>query len=150
MVIDGTGDIQCFIQHKLYYKFLKKRYIEMDLQAKHVFIFNFITGIIFGLGFMFIPDMIMTMLGFSGEADGPTAFRFFGITVFGVSILCFLIRNEESSNTRQAIIKTQIINLTLINIFLLIFGDLTNLMLWSTVFLHILMIIAYGYILFKK
>jgi len=146
----GRGDIQCFIHYKLPYKFLKKRFIEMDLQAKHVFIFNFITGIIFGLGFMFMPDMIMTMLGFSGEADGPTAFRFFGIAIFGVSILSFLVRNEEPSNARQAIIKTQIINLTLINIFLIIFGDLTNMMLWSTFFLHILMIVAYGYILFKK
>ena len=122
----------------------------MDLQAKYVFILNFIIAILFGLGFMFIPDIIMTMMGFSGEADGPTAFRFFGITIFGVGILSFLIRNEEPSNARQAIIKTQIINFVLINIFLLIFGDLTNLMLWFTFFIHILMIIAYGYILFKK
>ena len=122
----------------------------MDLQAKHVFILNFIIGILFGLGFMFIPDILMTMMGFSGEADGPTAFRFFGIAIFGVSILCFLIRNEEPSNARQAVIKIQVINFTLINIFLLIFGDLTNLILWFTFFIHILMIIAYGYILFKK
>lgn len=122
----------------------------MDLQAKHVFILNFIIAMLFGLGFMFMPDILMTMIGFSGEADGPNAFRFFGIAVFGVSILCFLVRNEEPSIARQAIIKTQIINFVLINIFHLIFGDLTNLMLWFTIFIHILMIIAYGYILFKK
>ncbi len=122
----------------------------MNLQAKYVFIFNSITAILFGLGFMFMPDILMTLIGFSNVADGPTAFRFFGIAVFGTSILTFLVRNEESSTARQAIMITQVINFALINIFLLIFGDLANLMLWSTFFLHILMIIAYVYILFQK
>ena len=111
----------------------------MKLQAKYVFIFNFIIAIFFGLGFMFIPDILMTMIGFSGIADGPNAFRFFGIVVFGAGILTFLVRNEGESNARK-----------LINIFLLVFGDITNLMLWFTFILHILMIIAYGYVLIKN
>jgi len=97
-----------------------------------------------------MPDIIMTMMGFSDVADGPTAFRFFGISVFGASILTFLVRNEESSTARQAIIITQVVNFILINIFLLIFGDITNLMLWSTFILHVLVAIAYIYILVQK
>ena len=122
----------------------------MKLQAKYVFIFNFIIAIFFGLGFMFIPDILMTMIGFSGIADGPNAFRFFGIVVFGAGILTFLVRNEGESNARKAIMITQVINFALINIFLLVFGDITNLMLWFTFILHILMIIAYGYVLIKN
>ncbi|MFX1454738.1 MAG: hypothetical protein ACFFDB_05125 [Promethearchaeota archaeon] len=122
----------------------------MNLQAKYVFIFNSIIALIFGLGFMFMPDILMTMIGFSSGADGPTAFRFFGISVFGACILTFLVRNEDSSTARKAIMITQVINFVLINVFLLIFGDITNLMLWFTFIIHILMIIAYVYILIQK
>ncbi|MFW9829977.1 MAG: hypothetical protein ACFFEY_20575 [Candidatus Thorarchaeota archaeon] len=122
----------------------------MNLKAQYVFIINSIIAILFGLGFMFIPDMLMTLIGFSNAADGPTAFRFFGITVFGASVLTFLVRNEGSSAAGRAIMISQVINFILINIFLIIFGDLTNLMLWFTIILHILLIVAYCYLLLQK
>ncbi len=122
----------------------------MNFKVKYIFIFNAVLALFFGLGFMFIPEILMTMIGFSDEADGPTAFRFFGILVFGISILTFAVRNEDTSSVRRSIILFLFIAYVLMVVFHFIFCDLSNLMLWFVIVIHTILAIAYGYFLFKK
>ncbi len=122
----------------------------MNFKIKHLFMINTIIAFVFGLGFLFMPDLLATMLGFSDQADGPTVFRFFGGSIIGVGILTFLVRNEEFSHATKSVAISQSINLVLLNVLLFIFGDLTNLMIWFTIVLHFILVVAYCYFLFKK
>ena len=115
------------------------------LNLKYIFLVNAILAVLFGLGFMILPKPIMTMIGFSDGADGPTAMRFFGILVFGVGIIAFGIRNEEHSPVRQTILLGFCSNYTLMTLYHFIFCDLTNLMLWSLIVLHSVFAAIYGY-----
>jgi len=122
----------------------------VKFQVKYVFIFNSIAALILGLGFVFFPEILMTMIGFSNAADGPTAFRFCGIFVLGVSILTFISRNEEDSSSRQSIIFFLFIIYALMDVFHFIFCDLTNLMVGFVIGIDTLLFVAYGYFFLKK
>ena len=87
------------------------------MKIRPIFIVNSIIATVFGLGFMFIPDFLWSLLGFSTEADGPLAMRFFGIMVLGVGVLTFSARNAPDSISRKAIVLFLFTIYTLIPIF---------------------------------
>ena len=116
----------------------------MKIELKQIFMLNSV-AVLIGLGFMIIPDLLMDMLSLSDAADGPLAMRFFGILLFGIGILTFSIRNEEASSIRKSVILSLFLIYLIQNVFIFIYYDLTNLMVWSIIFLHTILIVAYGY-----
>jgi len=123
------------------------------MKIRTLFSVNSILATFFGLGFMLIPDFLFNLLGFSTDADGPLAMRFFGIMVFGVGVLTFLARDSGDSQARRAIILALFVVYTLMPILhigtQLVLGK-GNLMLWGVNVLHIAFAIAYGYFFFRK
>ena len=121
----------------------------MKIELKHIFMLNSL-ALLFGIGFMIIPDMLMDMLSLSDVADGPLAMRFFGILVFGIGILTFSIRNEEESKIRRSVILTLFVVYLLMDVAHFIYFDLSNLMVWSIILLHTVLVVSYGYFYFVK
>lgn len=119
----------------------------MNIKIKYFFIVNSILALIFGLGFLFIPDFLMPLFGFSVAGDGPLGFRFFGALVLGISILTFAVRNEDPSQARRAIIFFLFVIYILLDILKLFFCDLTNPMIWIMFAIHTIFVVAYGYFL---
>ncbi len=120
------------------------------IELKHIFIFQTIAGSFFGLGFMILPAFMMTLLGLSDAADGPTSMRFFGLMIFGTAILTFGIRNETHSYMRQVILVMLIFNFTIMILFKFLFMDLQNIWVWMVIILHVVFIIFYGYFFIKN
>ncbi len=123
------------------------------MKIRPIFIVNSIVATVFGLGFMFIPGFIFGLLGFSTEADGPLAMRFFGIMVLGVGVLTFSARNSPDNISRKAIVISLFTIYTLMPIFHFwtIFGlGKGNIMLWSVIVLHGIFAILYGISIFNK
>jgi hypothetical protein len=118
--------------------------------VNNLFIINGVLALGFGLIIMFIPEFLMEMIGFSTDADGPLAFRFFGILVFGVGLLTFSVRNEPHSTARRSIILMLSFSYIVMTIFHLVFCDLSNLMLWSLILLHGAFGIIYAYFFIKN
>jgi hypothetical protein len=137
---------------------------------KYVFIIHSIIALIFGLGFMIIPYIIMDSMGLPNPADlgepirfyGAMIFglsillfcirnelgepiRFYGAMIFGLSILLFCIRNEPHSSMRQAIILFIVVSFIPQLIFHLLFHPLTNFMVWNIIGLDAIFIILYSY-----
>jgi len=119
----------------------------MNFKLKYVFIVNAILALIFGLGFLIIPDILMPLFGFSVANDGPLAFRFFGVYVLGTSILVSAVRKEDPSPIRRAIIFYLFVIHILLDILELIFCDLTNPMIWVLFVINTIFVVAYGYFL---
>ena len=119
----------------------------MNFKVKYVFIVNSILTLIFGLGFLIIPDILMPLFGFSILNDGPLAFRFFGSVVIGLSILTAAVRNEEPSPIRRAVIFQLFVMYILLDVLKLMFCNLTNPMIWVMFVIHTLLVVAYGFFL---
>ena len=120
---------------------------------KTLFIITFILALIFGLGFIFMPEFLLSMIGFSVDADGPLVARFFGILVFGISVLTFAARNSEYSIARQAIVLSLFVSyalMTVIHVLFFFAFNKGNMMLWSVIVIHALLSIAYGKFYFRK
>ena len=120
------------------------------IELKHIFIIQTIAASFFGLGFMIFPAFMMTLLGLSVEADGPTSMRFFGIMITGTAILAFFIRNEPHSSTRQAILIMLVFNFTIMILFKFLFMDLQNIWVWMVIILHAVFIVFYVYFFMKN
>jgi len=123
------------------------------MKVKPVFVVNSILAFLFGIGFMVIPAFLLNMIGFSIDADGPLLMRFFGILIFGISILTYSARNIEDSNARKSIILFLFVVYTLMPIFHIagqVFFNKGNIMLWSVNVIHIAFAVIYAYFLFKK
>ena len=96
-----------------------------------MFFINGILALGFGLLIMFLPEILMEMIGFSTDADGPLSMRFFGILVFGVGLLTFSARKEEHSSARRSMLLMLSFSYSVMTIFHLVLADLSNLMLFD-------------------
>lgn len=119
----------------------------MNIKAMYIFILNSILALIFGIGFLIFPELLMPLFGFSIANDGPTAFRFFGAYLLGTSILTFAVRNEVPSSARRAVIFYVFVVHILLDILILFTCDLTNVLVWILFAVNLLFVIAYGYFL---
>jgi len=112
---------------------------------KYVFIIHSIIAFIFGLGFIFVPNLILNSMGLPTPADIGEPIRFYGAMVFGLSILVFCIRNEPHSSMRQAILLFIVVSFIPQLIFHLLFHPLTNFIVWNIIGLDVIFIILYSY-----
>ena len=119
----------------------------MGFKLKHLFIVNAIVSLLFGLGFIFMTEMLLPMLTITGNIIG---FRVYGSAVIGNCFLTFFARDSDDSPARKAILINEIVGFTIVNILMFIHLDLANLMVWATIILHFLFIAGYAYFLFKK
>ncbi len=119
--------------------------IIQSIELKYVLLFHTVVAVSFGLSFIFIPEVLLEMLSIPVEAGSIYGFRLFGSIVLSVAILAFSIRNEEPSSTRKSILLFFIIGFSLMTIVHLLFGDLTNLINWSIIIMHIAFVLVYAY-----
>jgi hypothetical protein len=126
-----------------------------DIEPKIFFWITAFAASGFGLAFIFGPDFMYELLGFSSDADGYLMVRFFGFLVFGIGILTFWARNAELSQTREAIILMLTVgySLMLVTHLIVMFVRgpplLTNIWLWIVNVLHFSMVGIYGFFLIR-
>ena len=127
----------------------------MEIEPKIFFWITAVAASGFGLAFIFGPDFMYELLGFSSDVDGYLMVRFFGFLVFGVGILTFWTRNSELSQAREAIILmlTVVYTLMLVTHLIVMFVRgpplLTNVWLWIVCVLHLSLVVIYGFFLIR-
>ena len=121
-----------------------------ELKLKYVFIVQSVIALLFGLGFMIIPNILLNSMGLPTPADIGEPIRFFGAMVFGLSIVLFAARNEPHSSLRQAIILMAIFSHLPQLIFHILFHPLNNFMVWNIIVLDVIFISLYTYFFIKN
>ena len=119
----------------------------MGFKVKHLFIANAIMAFICGLGWLFMTETMVPMLGVT---DNILGFRAFGVPIFCNWILLFFARDSDDNPARKAIVLFEFVGTTLLNIYMFIYLDITIFMVWSTIALNFIFIAGYAYFLFKK
>lgn len=112
-----------------------------------------IVALFFGLAFALAPVQTMSMYGVSLDASGQYLARYLGSAFIGVSCITFLARKADPKEKalRAVLLGGFILCITgfVIALFDKFYG-IANAMVWSTVFLYLLLAIGFGYYVFKK
>lgn len=117
------------------------------MKLKVLLVISAILGTVLGLGFFFVPELVMSTFGVdAGEAHQHTA-RNFGSAVTGLAVISWLARNSRDSIARRAIILGLFIYFIFGSISIISFqlqGNANNYG-WFIVALHVYLVVGFGY-----
>ena len=122
------------------------------MKLKTVFTISYIAAFLFGIGFIILPALSLSLMGLNSSGQAPLLARGWGAFILGVFFLTFFSRDLSASKGRKAV------TLSLFALYILL--DLYKLSLnlynripfnWMFALLYILhtgLFILYGYFLF--
>jgi len=114
-----------------------------------LFLVYLIVEAIFGIGFLFVPDLVMAPMGVTLDDTSTTMARMFGSLLISIPVLVFLARKSSSTEFKRGVMYCAFIYLLASTIILLItqINGLMNSMGWSIVILHLVFMLLFGYYL---
>ena len=117
-----------------------------------LFLVYLIVEAIFGIGFLFVPGLMMDPMGVTLDETSTTFARLFGSLIISIPVLLFFARKSASVEFKRGVVYCIFIYLLASTIILLItqIKGLMNAMGWSIVFLHLVFLLWSGYYLIKQ
>ena len=117
-----------------------------------LFLVYLIVEAIFGLGFLFAPDLMMGPIGVTLDETSTTFARLFGTLIISIPVLLFFVRKSASTEFRRGVVYCIFTYLLLSTILLLItqLKGLMNPMGWGIVILHFVFMLWFGYYLINQ
>jgi len=117
-----------------------------------LFLVYLIVEAIFGIGFLFVPGLMMDPMGVTLDETSTTFARLFGSLIISIPVLLFFARKSASIEFKRGVVYCIFIYLLASTIILLItqIKGLMNAMGWSIVFLHLVFLLWSGYYLIKQ
>lgn len=112
-----------------------------------------IVALLFGLGFILLPETILDLYGASLNDQGITITRLYGSAGIGFAILAFYTMRSSNKEFIKGASRTLFTYWLFGTIFLLIAqleGQLDMLFGWITVCMHGIMLLCYGYVIFIR
>jgi len=119
---------------------------------KTLFLAYMIVEAIFGIGFLFAPDLLMSPMGVTLDETSTTFARLLGTLILSIPVLLFFARKSTSIEFKKGVVYSIFIYLLLSTILLLItqLNGLMNSMGWGIVILHLTFMLWFGYYLVNQ
>jgi len=117
-----------------------------------LFLVYLIVEAIFGIGFLFVPGLMMDTMGVTLDETSTTFARLFGSLIISIPVLLFFARKSASSEFKRGVVYSVFIYLLVSTIILLItqLKGLMNPLGWGIVILHFVFMLWFGYYLINK
>ncbi len=117
-----------------------------------LFLVYLIVEVIFGIGFLFVPGLMMDPMGVTLDETSTTFARLFGSLIISIPVLMFFARKSTSSEFKRGVVYSIFIYLLASTIILLItqLKGLMNPMGWGIVILHLVFMLWFGYFLINQ
>jgi hypothetical protein len=124
----------------------------MEGAMNTLFLVYLIVEVIFGIGFLFVPGLMMNPMGVTLDETSTTFARLFGSLIISIPVLLFFARKSASSEFKRGVVYCIFIYLLASTIILLItqIKGLMNAMGWSIVILHLVFMLWFGYYLINQ
>ena len=106
----------------------------------------------FGVGLLFAATPLMSVYGLALDQDANVVAKIFGAALIGYCAMNWTARNAPASEPQRAIVLNNFL-FHLIAFFPALFGTLSGLLNglgWSSVLIHLLLTVGFGYFLFLK
>ena len=117
-----------------------------------IFSINAGLALVFGLGFVLMPETLLSSYGIELSEPGLFVGQLLGAAFLGFAIITWLVRNSGESDVLRAIVLAFFIENT-IGFVVALKGQLAglaNTLGWSTVAIYALLAVGYGYFQFQK
>ena len=107
---------------------------------------------LFGLGFVFIPDQVLSYYGAAPDASAHYMAQLFGAALLGFAVILWLCKDAEDSPARQAILLGLFVaeGVGFVVALIVQLGGGINALGWSTVLIYLLFALGFGYFRFIK
>ena len=117
-----------------------------------LFLVYLIAEVIFGVGFLLSPALMMDPMGVTLDETSATFARLFGSLIISIPVLLFLVRKSQSTEFRRAVAYCAFTYLLLSTIILLItqLKGLMNPLGWGIVMIHFVFMVWFGYYIINK
>ena len=117
-----------------------------------LFLVYLIVEVIFGIGFLFFPSLMMDPMGVTLDETSTTFARLFGSLLISIPVLLFFVRKSASTEFRRGVVYCIFTYLLVSTIILLItqLKGLMNPMGWGIVILHFVFMLWFGYYLINQ
>jgi len=108
-----------------------------------------IVEVIFGIGFLFVPGLMMSPMGVTLDETSSTFARLLGTLIISIPVLLYFARKSASTEFRRGVAYSIFTYLLLSTILLLItqLKGMMNPMGWGIVSLHFVFMLWFGYYL---
>jgi hypothetical protein len=108
--------------------------------------------LLFGLGFVFIPETLASFFGMLTNESGVLATRFFGQAFILLGLLLWLARNTSEEANQQAFAVSVFIGDTVGFVIALMaqISGVMNALCWLTVAVFLVLALGFGYFLIAK
>jgi hypothetical protein len=109
-------------------------------------------SLVFGLGTMFIPELLLPLYDVNLSSQGYFFARLLGATLVGLGSICWFTREEDSGRFRESIILSLFVTDTLGFIVTLMaqLQGLVNILGWSNVAIWGVLAVLLGYFRFAQ
>jgi len=112
-----------------------------------------IVCVIFGLGFMFIPNIAIMPYGSTLDTTGAFLARYFGASLFGLGVIYYLGRGAKTAEDflKAGLLGGVVVGIAglIVSIWDVIAGT-HNALVWLNVLLYGFFTVGFGYFYFKK
>jgi hypothetical protein len=117
-----------------------------------LFTLNTIVGLLFALGFLVLPEQLISLYGIAPNPATVYLGRLFGALILGFISILWFARNSGESEARHAIVIGGLVGwgVGLIAALLGQFTGAVNNLGWLNVVIYFLFALDYGYFLFVK
>ena len=114
-----------------------------------LFLVYLIVEAIFGIGFMFVPALLLGPMGVTLDETSTTFARLFGSALISLPVLLFFARKSDKAEFKKGVVYCIFVYLLASTTILLItqLKGQMNAMGWSVVILHLVFMIWFGYFL---
>ena len=117
-----------------------------------LFLVYLIAEVIFGVGFLLSPGLMMDPMGVTLDETSTTFARMFGSIIISIPVLLFFVRKSQSTEFRRAVVYCAFTYLLLSTIILLInqLKGLMNPLGWGIVMIHFIFMVWFGYYIINQ
>ena len=117
-----------------------------------LFTLNAIVGLLFSLGFLIVPEQLISLYGATLSPVGVIVARLFGALILGFIAILWLARDSGESEARRAIVTGGFVGWGVGFIVTLVgqFSGVVNNLGWVNVILYLLFTLGFGYFQFMK
>jgi hypothetical protein len=122
------------------------------MKLKTLLVFNTIVALVFGIPFVLVPATMCGLFGIASSPGTNLAGQFFGVTLIGVGLICWLARDVADAGAKKAIILAQLVSAA-IGFIVALMGTISGVMNvtgWLSVVIYLLLTLGYAYFQFMK
>lgn len=121
------------------------------MKLSYLFVLTAVIGVIFGLGFLLIPEQVLSYYGLTdlSEQELPLA-RYFGAALLGYAVLTWLVKDAGPSSVRGHIVLALFVS-HLLGLVVALWAQFSSAAVplgWLNVVIYLVLALGYGYFQF--